>query len=211
MTLTEKTIYGLHKKYSRGEKEEELLELIWGHSKIVSEISDLIADNLEKEWGIKTNRELIKQGALIHDIGAYACYETVKKNVEPYVRHGEVGYEILNKEGFPRDVARFALVHMGVGIVKENIEMYSLPLKDIDYIPITTEEEIMAFADNFHSKGVPKFIDFESAKNNLIRHYEFSKIIFERFEKKFGVPDLNKLEEKYKDWHTKMRKIVSEI
>lgn len=211
MQLTEEVIYNLHQKYSKGKKEKELLELIWIHSKIVAEISMIIADNLEKKWDIKTDRELINQGALLHDIGSYACYVLVKKDVPPYIRHGEVGYEILIKEGFPKHIARFALVHIGVGIAKENIEENNLPLKDMDYIPITVEEEIVAFSDNFHSKAKPNFINFETAKNSLVKHYEPTGVIFERFKKKFGVPDLKNLKEKYLVWHAEMKKIVSEF
>ena len=211
MILIEDKLYKLHKKCSKGIKEKELLELIWIHSKIVEETGLLIADNLEEKWGIKTNRKLIKQGALVHDIGAYACYEPVRKDVPPYIRHGEIGYEILIKEGFSKDVARFALVHIGVGMSKENIKENLLPLREIDYIPITTEEEIVAYADNFHSKANPSFIDFEDAKNNLIRHYQPSGILFERFQKKFGIPDLRKIENKYQNWHEKMKKIVIEF
>lgn len=211
MQLTEETIYKLHQKYSKGRKEEELLDLIWTHSKIVEEIASLIADNLEERWGVKTNRKQIKIGALLHDIGSYACYELVRKNVPTYIRHGEIGYEILSNENFPKELARFALVHIGVGLSKENIEQNKLPLKKMDYIPISIEEEIVAFADNFHSKGAPKFIDFETAKKNLIYHYKPSEPIFERFKKKFGVPNLTNIEEKYKEWSKKMEKIVSEI
>lgn len=210
MLLTEEEIYKLHQKHSRGEYEKVLLELVWIHSKIVEEIGILVADNLEKKYGIKANRELIKIGALLHDIGSYDCYP-FRENVPPYIRHGEIGYEILINEGITPELARFSAVHIGVGITKENIEENSLPLKNIDYIPISLEEEIVAFSDNFHSKANPNFVVFDRAKINLINHYKPSKVVFERFQKKYGIPDLTEIEEKYKEWHKKMGKIVSEI
>jgi uncharacterized protein len=81
--------------------------------------------------------ELIKTGALLHDIGR--C----KTNG---IDHAIVGAEILKNLGFSDSVANIALRHIGAGIPKEEAKLLGLPLKD--YIPLTLEEKIVAHADN---------------------------------------------------------------
>lgn len=178
MNLNEKEIYKLHQKYSAGENQKELLDVVWAHSKIVGEISNLIVNNLNKNFEIKVNKELIKWGALVHDIGCYKC-EFSRKNKIPYIQHGEIGYKILINEGFSKNLARFSLVHIGVGLE--------------DNIPITLEEEIVTYADNFHSKKGFKFNNFEKEKKALEKFNKDNAVIMERFRKKFGEPDLKEI------------------
>jgi len=108
----------------------------------------------------------------------------------PYILHGVRGYEILKNEGFEEEIARIATIHLGVGLIKENVLANNLPLEAKDYIPITLEEELVAYADNFHSKKGPVFINFSEAKEKLAGLWSESPIIFERFRKKFGEPEI---------------------
>lgn len=97
--------------------------------------------------------EFIKEAAMLHDIGIFlindpeiGCF-----GEKPYVCHGYLGREILEKEGFPKH----ALVcerHVGVGISVEDIEKQKLPIPKRDMTPISIEEEIVCFADKFFSK-----------------------------------------------------------
>ena len=176
-------IYKLHQKYAKGNK--EALDLVWNHSLVVRDIVRQLGNNLIKNK-IKIDLELAETGALIHDIGCYDYYNKVE-NI-PYVKHGIRGYEILKSEGFDEEIARIATIHLGVGITKENIIANNLPFEKRDYIPITLEEELIAYADNFHSKGGPNFMNFEEAKEKLVKFREESGVIFERFRKKFGTP-----------------------
>ena len=81
--------------------------------------------------------ELVKTGALLHDIG---------RSKTNSIDHAVVGAEMLKDMGFPDSVANIALRHIGAGIPKE--EALQLGLPPIDYIPITLEEKIVAHADN---------------------------------------------------------------
>lgn len=81
--------------------------------------------------------ELVKTGALLHDIGRSKTND---------IDHAIVGAEILKDLGFSDNVANIALRHIGAGIPKE--EAISLGLPPQDYIPITLEEKIVAHADN---------------------------------------------------------------
>ncbi len=181
--MNQDIIYKLHQKYAEGEKQQELLDLVWNHSLIVRDIVMQLVGNLTKK-GIKINKELVEIGALVHDIGCYDYYK--KTNDIPYILHGLRGYEILKNEGFAEEIARIATIHSGVGIVKENVVANNLPLEHKDFIPITLEEELVAYADNFHSKKGPSFLTFEEAKEKLAGLWSESPIIFERFRKKFG-------------------------
>ncbi len=83
------------------------------------------------------NIELLKTGALLHDIGR--C----KTNG---IDHAIVGAEILKDLGFSNEVANIALRHIGAGIPKEEAILLGLPPKN--YIPLSLEEKIVAHADN---------------------------------------------------------------
>lgn len=205
MNLSEKDIYKLHQKYSCGKNREKMLEVVWTHSQIIKEISLMIAQNLEKNYQIETNKNLLIFGSLVHDIGYYDCFDGYYKKIQPYILHGKIGYDILKKEKYPENVCRFTLIHLGVGINSEQIIKENIPLEKKDYIPITLEEEIVAYADNFHSKNPVCFNDYEQEKKEIEGFDQNSGIIFDRFRRKFGVPDLKKLEKKYKKWHEKIR------
>lgn len=196
--MKEENIYQLHKKYASS---EEKLDLVWTHSLIVRDIALELADNLIKN-NIKIDKNLVEIGALVHDIGCYDYYKD-KENV-PYLLHGICGYKILQNEGFNEEIARMAMIHLGVGIVKENIIKNNLPFEKKDYIPITLEEELIAYADNFHSKAGPVFLNFEEARERLANLWSDSPIIFDRFRKKFGDIKIKKLENKYNEWQKEM-------
>lgn len=95
----------------------------------------------------------IVEAAMLHDIGVsqsdapgLGCYGT-----EPYIRHGILGREILEREGLPRH----ALVcerHIGVGLTVADIVHQGLPLPLRDMVPESPEERIIATADLFYSK-----------------------------------------------------------
>ena len=184
--MKQSSIYKLHQKYSEGEYQKERLEIGWTHCLIVKSIALQIADKLEKDYGIKTDKKLIEIGALIHDIGIYQYLDDNYKTKKNYVLHGRLGYEILLKEGISKKRARFALTHIGVGYEKD--------------IPISIEEEIVAYADSFHSKKPVRFNSYENEKKHLEGFDPNKGVIYERFKDKFGIPDLKELEDKYKNW-----------
>ena len=184
--MTEEEIYKLHQKYANGNK--EALDLVWNHSLVVRDIVQQLGNNLIKNK-IKIDLKLAETGALIHDIGCYDFYNKLKNM--PYIKHGVKGYEILKNEKFDEEITRMAMIHLGVGIDKENILVNELPLEKKDFIPLTLEEELVAYADNFHSKSGPRFVNFEEAKEKLAGLWNKSPIIFERFRQKFGEPDLD--------------------
>lgn len=93
--------------------------------------------------------ELIKTGAILHDIGR--CRTNG-------INHAIVGAKMLKELGFGDDVANIALRHIGAGIPKEEARVLGLPPKD--YIPLSKEEKIVAHADNLIHWSSEVSIDF---------------------------------------------------
>ncbi len=122
-------------------------QILVNHSKAVAEK----AVGIGEKFSLDT--KFIFEAAMLHDLGIFKtntphlyCY-----GFYPYIAHGYLGRELLEKEGF----LKHALVcerHTGVGITKEEIIKNNLPLPCRDMIPITLEEKIIAYADKFFSK-----------------------------------------------------------
>ena len=111
-------------------------------------------DAAKKVPQLNPDLDFIKEAAMLHDIGMFLTNATELgcKGKNPYICHGYLGREILEKIGFPRH----ALVcerHVGVGITIEDINKYALPLPKRDMLPVSIEEQIICFADKFFSKN----------------------------------------------------------
>lgn len=181
----------LHKKYAPSPK---VFDFNFLHCQIVCEIAlELVSKN-----NIQCDTDLVKSGALIHDIGVYKV--TDKEGVEDrknYIRHGIEGYKILKDEGLPEQLCRIAERHTGVGIRKDEIIDRNLPLPPKDYIAETIEEKLVMYADKFHSKNPDNFNSFESYKKFVSRHGEEHVKKFEELGAMFGIPDIEALSKKY--------------
>ena len=90
---------------------------------------------------------------MLHDIGIGLCEapQLHCSGTEPYLAHGVLGRQLLEKEG----LGLHALVcerHTGAGITAEEIREGGLPLPVRDYLPVSLEEKIICVADKFYSK-----------------------------------------------------------
>lgn len=108
----------------------------------------------EKVRHLNPDRKFIVEAAMLHDIGIFLTYlpEIGCTGDKPYICHGYLGREILEKEGLPEH----ALVcerHVGTGITKEEIIARNLTLPRRDMVPVSLEEQIICFADKFFSKN----------------------------------------------------------
>jgi len=161
--------------------------IILGHSRKVAAKALQVAHNLE---GNEIDLNFLEEAALLHDIGVcriaapkFGCH-----GIEPYIRHGIIGREILEKEGFPMH----ALVcerHIGVGLTTDDVRAQGLPLPERDMAPRSQEERIICFADLFYSKnpeklGHEKTID--TVRRNLANFGEHKVRIFNGWLKDFG-------------------------
>lgn len=149
---------------------------------------------------LAVDAELVKVGCLLHDIGVYELLDKDGKERPdiPYITHGVRGESILKKEGFPELIWRFGSHHTGVGLAKQDITRQELPLPVQDYEADTIEEELVMYADKFHSKNTPpNFNTFEHYKQTVAKFGADKRERFAQLAEKFGVPDLAPLIAKY--------------
>ncbi len=210
--MNKEDIYNLHKKYIHGKNAELMLEICWGHCKIVEEIAMEIANNLEKK-GIKLNKELISLGALIHDVGTYSVIDENFAYLKDEILHGEIGYKIALENNIPIEIANFCLTHIGVGMTNDEIISQNFPLDlKINHFPLTIEEKIIAHVDNYHSKG--RGLKFRTTQRNIEIYSEYTKSQIDRLNdwiKEFGDIDTTQYVSKYKDWQNIINNKVFEI
>lgn len=86
--------------------------------------------------GMVVDKELVKIGALLHDIGRSRTHEP---------GHGFEGGKILRGIGIDERIARIAERHVGAGIPAGEAKKLGLPERD--FIPETIEEKIVCYAD----------------------------------------------------------------
>lgn len=194
-------IEALHHKYTPA---DSVFDLVFTHCKIVSDIAQQCIANKH----LAVDAELVKVGCLLHDIGVYPLFDKDGKERRDlhYIIHGIRGEEILRAEGLPEIIYRFASHHTGAGITKQGIKDLNLPLPPRDYLAETPEEELIMYADKFHSKWPGKF--YSEDEPPCFNTYEWSKRHVAKFgedkveklgamAEKFGVPDLEPLVAQY--------------
>lgn len=120
-----------------------------GHSLAVSRKAMNMASNFNKITGSSLNTEYIQVGAMLHDIGRSKTHS---------IKHAVVGAELLKGLGFPEEVIRITLKHIGAGIPSDEAEKLGLPAGD--YMPHTIEEKIVAHADNLTNGEDDVNLDF---------------------------------------------------
>ncbi len=98
-------------------------------------------------------QRFIEEAAMLHDIGivnvdapSMGCTGDL-----PYLAHLSEGRRILEQAGLPRH-ALVAERHVGVGIPRADVLAHDLPLPPRDFVPQTTEEQIISWADLFFRK-----------------------------------------------------------
>ena len=115
-----------------------------------------LALRINAERQLEIAPDSIEAAAMLHDIGiiftdapALDCHGT-----EPYMRHGIVGADLLRSDGVDEYLARVAERHTGAGLTADDIIAQQLPLDPTrDYMPQTTLERLISYADCFYSKS----------------------------------------------------------
>lgn len=125
----------------------------------------------------------VETAAMLHDIGIIEtdapgidCHGT-----EPYLAHGAIGADILRRMGAPEIYARVAERHTGAGLTPDEIAAAGLPLPEgRDYMPRTTLERLICYADCFYSKGGDGALkSHDRVRNSLLR---FGQGVADRFD-----------------------------
>jgi uncharacterized protein len=86
-----------------------------------------------------------------------------------------------------------------MGLTRDDVTAQRLPVPVADYLAETNEEELVMYADKFHSKTTPPvFVTADSCIRNL-RRFGMEKVDrFTALREKFGEPDLTSLSRSYR-------------
>ena len=185
---TDREILALHRDAA---PTREAFESVYPHCTLVCEIAEQLFA------GLDVDTDLVRVGALLHDIGVYRLYSpTGELNTVEYVRHGVLGHELLADLGFPDPICRFASRHTGVGITRDDVLRQFLPIPVDDYVPGSVEEELVMYADKFHSKRTPPvFLTADTYAASVGRWGEDKVTAFATLRAKYGEPVLGPLSE----------------
>ncbi len=189
---TEAQIIALHKKYA---PTEEVFQAVFGHCAIVWEIAlQLIVSNR-----LSVDEKLVKIGCLLHDVGVYRLYNRDGSlREDAYITHGILGGQLLKKEGYLSLLRRFATCHTGVGLTRQDIIKQKLPLPPGDYVARSVEEQLVMYADKFHSKTTPPIFNSAAWYLNYIKQFgEDKHQKFQGLIEFFGEPDIKTLAKRY--------------
>jgi len=183
---TDGRIRALHARYA---PTGAAFDLVWTHCRIVCSLAEQV---LARHRGSGLDERLVRAGALLHDIGVYRLYgpDGVLDGAH-YLRHGVLGHELLRGLGLPERLCRFCSCHTGVGLTAEDVVRWGLPIPVRDYVARTREEEIVMYADTFHSKRTPPtFVSPRTAAAELARFGEDKVAAFAAMRSRWGDPDL---------------------
>ncbi len=135
-------------------------EILIKHSEDVTNKAIAIA---ERKTHLAIDKDFVREAGMLHDIGIFktnapkiACF-----GLEPYIRHGYLGAELLRSLGYDKH----ALVcerHTGSGLTMNTILEQKIDLPNGIYYPISIEEKLICYADKFFSKtklGQEKSLD----------------------------------------------------
>ena len=156
-------------------KKENTPENVIEHCRAVCLKAMKIAANFDD-----ADKDLIKTGALLHDIGRSKTHG---------IDHAIVGAQIAKEYGYSEDVLNIIERHIGAGITKEESVKLGLPEKS--YVPQTIEEKIVAHADNLISGSEEVDIDYvivkwririEDPEDNIERLIELDNELIKDYE-----------------------------
>lgn len=192
--------FSLHQKYATSQL---LLDLVWTHSVIISEIADQLMANLQGK--VQFDKPLVTQACLMHDIGVYACngfdwLPDQDKSDKEYIHHSLASAWILMNENFHPEVIMCGLTHTGVGISANDINKYGLKLPPDNYSPQSLIQQLVSYSAKFHSKS-PGFKSIDQISEHLTKYGPEKLDVFNSWVKFFGIPILDDLKSKYETWH----------
>ena len=185
--------YKIIEKYFK--KDSNSYNILVTHSEIVYKKALQIAKNVPELY---PNLELIKQGALLHDIGICRCRVPALEcyGKEPYIKHFLFSRDILHDEGCSPELQNVVLTHIGCGCTIDEIELYHFPFPKEDIIARTVEEQIVSIADMYFSKKIGS-LEVERDLTQIINKFKKYSLrqqrLFDRWIKKYKLDTLSKL------------------
>lgn len=194
MLPTDQQIEQIHRKYAKTDAD---FNLVYQHCQVIEAIAMQL---LDARPIVGIDRGLVRVGCLLHDIGAYEVLEDGR--FVQGIRHGTVGENILQREGFSEAISRFASHHTGVGLTEQDVIDQRLPIPVADYTAQTNEERLLMYADKFHSKSNPPleppyFCTFEWFHKSVQKFGPDRASKFDALADLFGKPDLSSLSKRF--------------
>lgn len=183
---TDDQIRALHEKYA---PTAEAFERVYTHCRAVCAVAERLLDRPDPGVDVA----LVRAGCLLHDIGVYRLIDA-SGNIDSsrYVAHGVLGHELLAGEGLPETLCRFCSHHTGVGVTSGDVREQGLPVPVADYLAETAEEELVMYADKFHSKtDPPTFLTVDTYAAKVRRFGADKEIRFKEMVERHGEPDLD--------------------
>jgi uncharacterized protein len=119
------------------------------HCKAVAHLATKLAQQILKN-GYPVDIQLVKIGALLHDIGRAVTHN---------INHGIIGAEIAHSYNLPKPIIQIIEKHIGSGITINEALQLGLPKKS--YLPRSLEEKIVCYSDKLIYEG--RQITFEKA------------------------------------------------
>jgi uncharacterized protein len=200
---TDNEIRALHERLA---PTGEAFDLVYTHCQIVRSIAEqllrrksiaeqLLRRNQAEPDADRPDPDLVRAGSLLHDIGVYQLYDrSGTLDHAGYLRHGVLGRDLLRALGFPEALCRFCAHHVGVGLSRDDVLSQGLPLPVEDYLAESVEEELVMYADKFHSKSSPPtFVTVATATARLGRFGADKADGFVALVDRFGEPELASL------------------
>lgn len=183
-------------------EENALKRILLVHSRAVADKALRICDAHPE---LNLDRQFVEEAAMLHDIGIFRCDAPGIEcfGTEPYVCHGQIGAEIMRKEGYPRH-ARVCERHTGAGLTVAEILSQHLPItippppRSQDsispssnnyepFLPETLEERLICYADKFFSKTRPEIEKtVEQAERSLAKFGEEGVLRFQQWHALFA-------------------------
>lgn len=154
-------------------------EILLRHSQDVTRKAVRIASSMK---GVDV--DFVAEASMLHDIGVFLTHapDIGCHGEMPYICHGYLGREILEKEGLPRH-ALVSERHTGAGLTKGDIIANNLPVPQRDMLPVSLEEIIICYSDKFFSKN-PKQFGHEKSHDKVLKEMaKFGADTVERFSK----------------------------
>lgn len=168
------------------ESGSRLREILIRHSRQVADMA--LAINVVRQLGLDAGE--VEAAAMLHDVGICQCDAPSIEchGTQPYIMHGVIGAEMLRHDGMPEWAARVAERHTGAGLSAKDITEQNLPLPPGDYMPHTTLERLICYADKFYSKsGSMERKSLEAVRRSMLKHGPETLSRFDALNKEFGV------------------------
>ena len=185
-------IRALHERYA---PTPEAFDRVYTHCRAVCEVAEQLLDR-----GLPgVNADLVRAGCLLHDVGVYRLMDSSGRiDHARYVSHGVLGHDLLAGEGLPEALCRFCSHHTGVGVTSGDVREQGLPIPVADYLAESAEEELVMYADKFHSKtDPPVFLTAQAYAAKVRRFGEDKELRFKEMVVRHGEPDLPPLARRY--------------